>query len=104
MQQIIQSLQQALLNEHIPNEQVQNIINSVDVSQLDLQNIPETAAYLSQFLAGLGLEENIINHVNSSLADSLGSVGINGLQDLGIDQDGIVGNIQNIFGGLFGAD
>jgi|GEM_PF-6314591 len=42
MQQIIDSLKQALLNEHVPNEQIQNIITSVDMSQLNIQNISAT--------------------------------------------------------------
>ena len=102
MQQIIQSLQQALLSEHIPSEQVQNIISSIDLNQLNLQDLPATTEYLSQFLGGFDLGENIINHINANLAENFANFGVGDITDLGIDQDGIVGNIQKMFGGFFG--
>jgi len=104
MQQIIDNLQQALLNEHVPNEQVQNIINSIDTSQLNVQDLPATTEYLSQFLGGIGLEENIISHINTNLAQNFGILGVDNLTDIGVEPDSILGNMKSIFGGFFGGE
>jgi len=104
MHQILQNLQQTLLNEHIPNEQVQNIINSVDISQLNVQDLPATTEYITQFLGNMGLQENVISHINTSLVENFGNLGINNIADLGVDPDGIINNVKNIFGGFIGND
>ena len=102
MQQIIQTIQQALIEEQIPTEQVQNIISSIDVSQLNILDLPATTEYISQFMSNIGLQENIIDHINTNLAESLGNFGTDNIADLGVDPKGLMDNIKNIFGGFFG--
>jgi hypothetical protein len=100
MQQILDALKQSMLNEHLPNEQIQNILSSVDITQLNLQDLPATQEYLSQFLADFNLQENIISHINTTFFENLG---IENIPNLNIE-DGIMGNIQNLIGGLFGGE
>ena len=102
MQQIIQTIQQALIEEQIPTEQVQNIISSIDVSQLNILDLPATTEYISQFMSNIGLQENIIDHINTNLAESLGNFGTDNIADLGVDPKGLMDNIKNIFGGFLG--
>ena len=105
MEQVIQNLKQALLNEHIPNEQVQNIISSLDISQINLQDLSATTDYLNQFLLGMGLEENIINTVNTSLAENFGIFGVDSVSDLGVNpEDDILGNLANMVTGFFSGE
>lgn len=108
MQPTIQNLQQALLDEHVPSEQVQNIITSVDMSQLNMQDLPATTEYLGQFLGGVGLEQGVIESINTNLAENFGAFGVDNLADLGVEPEGFFGgiieNIKNIFGGFFGGE
>ena len=84
MQQIIDVLKQSLLDQHLPNEQVQTIINSVDMSQLNLQDLPATQEYLSQFLGGFNLQETVVNNISTGLFENLG---INNIPGLGTEED-----------------
>lgn len=102
MQQIIENLRQSLINEHVPSEQIQSIVSSVDMSKINLQDLPATTEYLNQFLTGMGLESSVIEIINSNIAENFGSLGIDSIGDLGVSEDGIVGTIKNIFGGFFG--
>lgn len=97
MQQIIDVLKQSLLDQHLPNEQVQNIINSVDVGQLNLQDLPATQEYLSQFLGGLNLQETVVNNISAGLFQNLGINNIPGL----VTGDDILGDVGNIIAGFF---
>jgi len=75
-QQIIENLRQSLLAQAIPDQQIQNIINSIDFSQINLQDISSVTDYLGNFLANMGLQENVINSINSNLAENFGNFGI----------------------------
>ena len=97
MQQIIDVLKQSLLDQHLTNEQVQNIINSVDMGQLNLQDLPATQEYLSQFLNGFNLPETVVNNISTGLFESLG---INNIPGLGAGDD-ILGDVGNIIAGFF---
>jgi len=103
-QQITENLKQSLLDQHVPSQQIQNIINSVDLSQINLQDLSSTTAYLSQFLNNMGLEESVVNAINSNLAANFGSFGIDTISDLGVNSDDILGTVKNIFGGFFGGE
>ena len=81
---------------------MQNIISSIDVSQLNILDLPATTEYISQFMSNIGLQENIIDHINTNLAESLGNFGTDNIADLGVDPKGLMDNIKNIFGGFFG--
>ena len=104
MQQIVENLKQSLLDQHIPNEQVQNIINSMDLSQINLQDLSSTTDYLTSFLTNIGLQEGVINTINSNLAENFGNFGIDNISDLGTNEDGVLGAVTNIFGKFFGGE
>jgi hypothetical protein len=100
MQQIIENLKQSLLDQHVPNEQIQNIMNSVDVSQINLQDFSATQEYLSQLLGGFNLQEDVINQVNAGLFGNLGINNIPGFDENSGDE--ILGQIGNAISGIFG--
>ena len=103
-QQIVENLKQSLLDQHIPSEQIQNIINSVDLSQINLQDLSSVTDYLSNFLADMGLQEGVINAINGNLADNFGNFGIDNISDLGVNGDGFLDTVKNIFGGFLGGE
>lgn len=100
MQQIIDVLKQSLLDQHVPSEQVQDIMNSVDVSQINLQDLPATQEYLGQFLSSFNLQETVISNINAGLFENLGISNIPGLDP---DND-ILGSVGNIISGFFGGN
>jgi len=102
MQQIIENLKQSLLDQHVPNEQIQNIMNSVDISQINLQDFPATQEYLSQLLGGFNLPEDIVNQISTGL---FGNLGINNIPGFGENSGGeILGQISNTISGIFGGN
>jgi hypothetical protein len=103
-QQIVENLKQSLLDQHVPSEQIQNIINSVDLSQINLQDLSSITDYLGNFLANMGLQEGVINAINGNLADNFGNFGIDNISDLGLNEDGFLGTVKNILGSFFGRE
>jgi hypothetical protein len=99
MQQIIDILKQTLLNEHLPNEQVQNIINSIDLGQINLQDLPCTTQYLTDFLGNMGLEESLINSISSGFMTQLEGLDLGEVLSGGGILDGLGDMIRNVLGG-----
>jgi len=102
MANVTETLKQSLLNEHVPNEQVQNIIKSIDMSQINLQNLGATKDYLTSILTNFGIEEGIIGIVNNNIAENFGDFGIDGMEDLNIDSEGFLDKIIDFVKGIFG--
>ena len=67
------------------------------MSQLNLQDLPATQEYLSQFLNGFNLPETVVNNISTGLFESLG---INHIPGLGAGDD-ILGDVGNLISGFF---
>ena len=90
----LENLKNRLLENGLPLDQVTNIMNNIDLSKINLNDMGATQEYLSGILAGFNLDQGILNDIlNGFLSDfNLGDHFGGGIAD----------HIKSFLGDIFG--
>ena len=108
MSEIVNILSAKLMQAGVGGEQLQNILSSVNLSQLNLQDLSASQDYLFQFLENYGLDSNLVSGIVNSFFGDQNVLNIlnpeileQGGNLLNNDIGGILGNLGNL-GSFFG--